>query len=81
MRLEILNSGHKLRHRLLFRLIRVISKHPAPDVIKVVAYRGEFFGTPVNEVFQGAMRGPSAWSVGERELMAAFVSKTNECEF
>jgi uncharacterized peroxidase-related enzyme len=27
------------------------------------------------------MRGPSAWSVGDRELMAAFVSKMNECEF
>ena len=27
------------------------------------------------------MRGPSAWSVGDRELMAAFVSKANECEF
>ena len=28
-----------------------------------------------------AMRGPSPWSVGDRELMAAFVSKVNECEF
>jgi uncharacterized peroxidase-related enzyme len=27
------------------------------------------------------MRGPSTWSVGDRELMAAFVAKTNECEF
>src|SRR6266705_6433306 len=28
-----------------------------------------------------AMRGPSAWSVGDRELMAAFVSKINACAF
>ncbi len=27
------------------------------------------------------MRGPSAWSVADRELMAAFVAKTNECEW
>jgi len=27
------------------------------------------------------MRGPSAWSVADRELMAAFVSKVNECAF
>jgi len=27
------------------------------------------------------MRGPSAWSIADRELMATFVSKTNECEF
>ncbi|MGY1967294.1 MULTISPECIES: hypothetical protein [Nocardia] len=27
------------------------------------------------------MRGPSAWSVADRELMAAFVSKVNGCTF
>jgi alkylhydroperoxidase family enzyme len=27
------------------------------------------------------MRGQSEWSVGDRELMAAFVSKINECPF
>ena len=33
------------------------------------------------ELTHEAMRGPSAWSVGDRELMAAFVSKLNECEY
>jgi uncharacterized peroxidase-related enzyme len=28
-----------------------------------------------------AMRGQSAWSVGDRELMAAVLSKANECEY
>ena len=27
------------------------------------------------------LRGPSAWSVGERELFAAFVSALNHCHF
>jgi len=27
------------------------------------------------------MRGPSDWSVGERELFAAFVSSLNQCPF
>jgi AhpD family alkylhydroperoxidase len=27
------------------------------------------------------MRGPSIWSVGERELMAAMVAKWNSCAF
>jgi len=27
------------------------------------------------------MRGPSAWTVGERELFAAFVSRLNQCLF
>ena len=44
-------------------------------------YRPDFFGAPMGEVFQEAMRGPSEWSIGDRELMASFVSKTNECEF
>jgi hypothetical protein len=81
VRLTILDRGHRVRHKLLFALIRIVTRHPAPDVVKTLSYRGEFFGTPMNEVFQEAMRGSSSWSVGDRELMAAFVSKTNECEF
>jgi AhpD family alkylhydroperoxidase len=43
----------------------------------------ELFATHivVQKVTHEAMRGPSAWSVGDRELMAAYVSKMNECEF
>jgi hypothetical protein len=44
-------------------------------------YRPDFYGTPMREIAQEAMRGPSAWSVADRELMAAIVSKMNECEF
>ena len=44
-------------------------------------YRADFYGTPMQKVTQEAMRGPSAWSIGDRELMAAFVSKMNECEY
>jgi hypothetical protein len=40
----------------------------------------DFYGTPMRMVAQEAMRGPSAWSVGDRELMGAFVSKMNNCE-
>jgi len=81
VRLEVLNRGHKLRHKMLFKMIRVVSGHPAPDVVKLLMYRGEFFGTPMNEVFQETMRGPSEWAIAEREMMASFISKTNECEF
>ena len=81
MRLDVLDHGHKLCTKALFALIRVVSRHRAPDVLRVLMYRPEFFGAPINEVFQEAMRGPSEWTVGERELMASFVSKTNECEF
>ena len=64
MRLEVLNRGHKLRHKMLFKMIRVVSGHPAPDVVKLLMYRGDYFGTPINEVFQETMRGP--FGVGDR---------------
>lgn len=81
MRLSILDRGHSFKTKALFVLMRAFSRQRVPDVVKTVTYRPDFFGNPMNEVFQEAMRGESAWSVGDRELMAAFVSKTNECEF
>jgi len=81
VRLSILDSGHTFGKKAIFMMIRAMSGHPAPDVIKTIMYRPEFFGTPMGQMFQEVMRGPSEWSVGDRELMAAYVSKTNECEF
>jgi hypothetical protein len=81
MRLDILDHGHTLACKALFVMIRVVSRHPAPDVVKTLKYRPEFFGGPMSAVFQETMRGPSEWSIGDRELMAAYVSKVNECEF
>jgi hypothetical protein len=81
MRLAILDRGHKLRHKLLFRIIKLASGHPAPDVVKLLMYRPEYFGRPMGAVFQETMRGSSEWAIGDRELMASYISKTNECEF
>ncbi len=81
MRLEILNSGHSLGTRLLFAFIRAVSRHPVPDAARLVFYRPDFYGGRMKELTHEAMRGPSAWSVADRELMAAFVSKANECAF
>jgi hypothetical protein len=81
VRLTALDRGHPLRTKLLFALIRVMSGHRAPDVVKTLRYRPEFFGGPMSELFQQVMRGPSEWSIADRELMAAYVSRTNACEF
>jgi hypothetical protein len=81
MRLEVLNSGHRWRTKALFAMIRVMSRQRVPDVVKTLTYRPEYFGGRMNPLFQEVMRGDSKWSVGERELFAAFVSKVNECEF
>jgi AhpD family alkylhydroperoxidase len=81
MRLRILDSGHGFGTKALFALIRAVSRRPVLDVVKVVKYPADFYGGPMAEVKHDAMRGSSAWSVGDRELMAAFVAKTNRCEF
>src|ERR1700722_6736356 len=81
MRLRILDSGHGLGTKALFALIRVASRQPVLDVVKLVKYRSDFYGGPMQAVTQEAMRGPSAWSVADREVMAAFVAKTNGCQW
>jgi hypothetical protein len=81
MRLDILDSGHGFKLKAMFALMRLVTRQRVPDVVKTVTYRPDFFGSLLNECFQEAMRGESPWSVGDRELMAAVVSKVNECEF
>jgi uncharacterized peroxidase-related enzyme len=81
MRLRILDNGHGFATKALFALIRTVSRQPVLDVVKLVKYRADFYGKPMSAVTQEAMRGPSAWSIGDRELMAAFVAKTNECQW
>lgn len=81
MRLEILDHGYPRRIRLLFALIRRFSGQPVPDAARVVFYRPDFYGTRAKAFTHAAMRGPSDWSVGDRELMAAYVSTLNETAF
>jgi len=81
MRLEILNRGYGLGTKVLFAFIHAVSRQPLPDAARLVFYRPDFYGSPMKELTHEVMRGPSAWSVGDRELMAALVSKTNDCAF
>jgi hypothetical protein len=50
-------------------------------VLKTLNYRPELFGRAFSDVLDLAMRGPSDWSAGERELFAGFVSALNQCPF
>jgi uncharacterized peroxidase-related enzyme len=81
VRLAILDSGHSLGTKALFAFIGAVSRQPVLDAVKVVKYRADFYGSPMSRVTQDVMRGPSAWSVGDRELMAALIAKTNACEW
>jgi AhpD family alkylhydroperoxidase len=81
MRLEILNSGYRPTTRALFAFIRLFSGHPVPDAARLVFYRPDFYGNRAKAFTHEAMRGPSDWSVADRELMAAYVSKVNGSAF
>jgi uncharacterized peroxidase-related enzyme len=81
MRLDILNNGYRPATKMLFAVIRLFSGHPAPDAAKIVFYRPDFYGNPAKAFTHEAMRGPSGWSIGDRELMAAYVSRVNGTAF
>jgi len=81
MRLEILNHGYRPGIKLLFAILKLVSGNPVPDAAKLLFYRPDFYGARAKEFTHEAMRGPSAWSVADRELMAAYVSMVNENAF
>src|SRR5574340_1364928 len=79
MRLTTLDRGYRPNTKALLALIRLVSRQPVVDAVKLALYRPDFYGG--GELTHEAMRGPSAWSIGDRELMAAFVSKVNDSPF
>jgi uncharacterized peroxidase-related enzyme len=83
MRLDVLEQGHRMRARLFLALAsRIGGGEDVDDVFKTILYRPALFGGPAfTEMIRGAMRGPSDWSIGERELFAAATSQANGCSF
>ena len=81
MRLDVLNRGYGPGTKVLFALIRLFSGHPVPDAARIVFYRPDFYGNSAKAFTHAAMRGPSAWSVADRELMAAYVASLNGSAF
>jgi hypothetical protein len=81
MRLRNVERGDRVSTRILVGVIRVLSGFRASDVIRTLKYRSAMFGRPHSAHTQAVMRGSSEWSIGERELFAAFVSRLNKCEF
>ena len=80
MRLKNVEHGQALHHRLRLWMIRLVIGQ-FPDVMRTMYYRPGFFGAHFLPAMQAAMRGPSPWTVGERELFATFVSSLNQCPF
>ena len=80
MRLKTVERGHRLVQRVVFRMMHVLGASP-PDVVRMVLYRPGLFGKPYSAWIQAVMRGPSDWTIGERQLFVAFVSRQNRCPF
>jgi hypothetical protein len=81
MRLRCVANGIGWPRRALFSLVKLFTGMRVPDIVPTLLYRSEFFGRPFSELVHEVLRGRSAWSAGERELFAAFVSQLNRCRF
>ena len=81
MRLRCVERGHRLPEKIKLGIVSLVMGRRASDIIRTVWYRPEMFGSVMNPWTHAAMRGPSPWTIGERELFAAFTSVRNQCQF
>ncbi|WP_433197586.1 carboxymuconolactone decarboxylase family protein [Nocardia sp. CA-107356] len=81
MWLNAVESGQDRPARIMFAGMERFGRTEVPAVMKVLCYRHRYFGTPLSDLIQDAMRGPSCWTVAEREIFATRASQSNECPF
>ena len=81
MRLPAVDHRHPWYARAFFALVRRMSGREPPDIVKTLYYRPGFFGMRYSALTQEIMRGDSPWTVGERELFAAYTSSLSQCVF
>jgi hypothetical protein len=81
MRLDVVDGGHAPAEAAVLDQIAEQRGTEPSGVLKTLYYRPELFGRPFSAALDVAMRGPSDWSAGERELFAGFVSSLNQCPF
>jgi hypothetical protein len=80
MRLAVVENGLSPVQKLLSRVVRLAAGQ-VPGPILTFSYKKDLFGKAFTACLQEAMRRPTAWTVGEVELFAAFVSKLNRCAY
>jgi hypothetical protein len=80
VRLGVVKRGNRLPNRAFVGLINRVGGG-APDIVRTIHYRSGFWGNGFSSMLQEAMRGPSYWRVGERELFAGYTSYLNLCPF
>jgi AhpD family alkylhydroperoxidase len=77
MRLSVLDNGHRLRARLFLAM----TGRDAPDIVRTLLYRPDFFARPLLAITAPAMRGPSYWTAAEREYLAMRTAQLHRCPF
>ena len=81
MRIGRVEKGQALKYRLVLGAIGAVRRHRAPDILRVLTYRPEFFGRAFSGALHEAMCAPGHFTRGERELVAAYTSRLNDCLF
>ena len=81
MRLSNVERGDRPVGQAALLIVRAVSGFRAPTSCERCGTARQLFGRPHSLHTHAVMRGPSDWSVGERELFAAFVSRLNQCHF
>jgi len=81
MRLANVTRGNRWPNRAFMWFMAKVSRRSVPDVVRTIHYRSGFWGSAWSSTLQDNLRGPSVWSVGERELFAAYTSHLNQCPF
>jgi uncharacterized peroxidase-related enzyme len=81
MLLKEVDLSGRVNDRMLLRMISWASgkRRKGRSSFRANLDHQVYFGASMGAWTQSAMRGPSAWTVGERELMAALVAKWNAC--
>jgi AhpD family alkylhydroperoxidase len=81
MRLDVLERGHQLPARWFIRLSELLFRQRMDNVVLTGMHRPDFWGRPFFTLVAQVLRGPSYWTVGEREYLAMRVSRFNDCPF
>lgn len=81
IRLAAVAHGHSFKEKVLLGAMRVMMGRTVPDVVRTLLYRRAYWGDRLNELLQSVLRGPSDWSIGERELFATFIANLQRCRF
>ena len=81
MLLRQIERGARFNHRLLRRFISLASGMRFPGAARTAIKHSEFLGGSLESWTHAVMRGPSAWSAAERDLMAAMAAKWSACTF